>query len=39
MNEVPKIIHQIWSGINEPLPTQFKLLGETWKRDYPRLAI
>ncbi len=35
MNEIPKIIHQIWSGINEPLPPRFKLLGETWKRDYP----
>lgn len=35
MNEIPKIIHQIWSGIDEPLPTYFKVLGETWKRDYP----
>jgi len=30
---VPKIIHQIWSG--EPLPRPFKILGDTWKRDYP----
>lgn len=35
MNEVPKIIHQIWSGISEPLPERFRILGETWKRDYP----
>jgi mannosyltransferase OCH1-like enzyme len=32
---IPKIIHQIWSGIDEPLPVVFKELGETWKRDYP----
>ncbi|MDR1089663.1 MAG: hypothetical protein LBL79_01195 [Prevotella sp.] len=31
---IPKIIHQIWSGIDEPLPPVFKELGETWKRDY-----
>lgn len=35
MKEIPKIIHQIWSGIDEPLPKKFKILGETWKRDYP----
>ncbi len=35
MNDIPKIIHQIWSGINEPLPRPFKILGDTWKRDYP----
>lgn len=35
MNEVPKIIHQIWSGIDEPLPRPFEILGDTWKRDYP----
>lgn len=35
MAEIPKIIHQIWSGIDEPLPAHFKELGETWKRDYP----
>ncbi|MCD8178555.1 MAG: hypothetical protein LUE98_14485 [Tannerellaceae bacterium] len=35
MNEIPKIIHQIWSGISEPLPEKFRILGETWKRDYP----
>ncbi len=35
MSEIPQIIHQIWSGIKEPLPEKFRLLGETWKRDYP----
>lgn len=33
--KAPKIIHQIWSGIDEPLPDNFRRLGETWKRDYP----
>ena len=35
MSKIPKIIHQIWSGIYEPLPEWFKELGETWKEDYP----
>lgn len=35
MKKVPKIIHQIWSGIDEPLPEMFEKLGQTWKRDYP----
>ena len=35
MNKIPKIIHQIWSGIEEPLPEHFKELGETWKEHYP----
>ena len=35
MNNIPKIIHQIWSGISEPLPEHFRLLGETWKEHYP----
>ena len=35
MNEIPKIIHQIWSGIDEPLPEQFKELGDTWKENHP----
>lgn len=35
MNQIPKIIHQIWSGISEPLPERYRILGETWKRDYP----
>lgn len=32
---IPKIIHQIWSGIDQPLPKLFQTLGATWKRDYP----
>lgn len=33
--EIPKIIHQIWSGIDEPLPNCFKELGDTWQEQYP----
>ena len=32
---IPKIIHQIWSGIDDPLPGIFRMLGETWQQDYP----
>lgn len=35
MTQIPKIIHQIWSGIDEPLPKHFSLLGDTWKEQYP----
>ena len=35
MSKIPKIIHQIWSGVTEPLPEYFKELGETWKEHYP----
>ncbi|WP_080903078.1 glycosyltransferase family 32 protein [Parabacteroides sp. Marseille-P3160] len=35
MEQIPHIIHQIWSGIDGPLPERFQILGETWKRDYP----
>jgi len=35
MTEIPKIIHQIWSEINEPLPEHFRLFGETWKESHP----
>lgn len=35
MKQVPKIIHQIWSGIDEPLPIHFKRLGDTWKKHHP----
>ncbi len=35
MIKTPKIIHQIWSGIDEPLPELAKTLAETWRRDYP----
>jgi len=34
-NSIPKIIHQIWSGIDGPLPVYFVKLGETWKNQYP----
>jgi len=33
--QLPKIIHQIWSGVKEPLPERFRVLGETWKEHYP----
>lgn len=33
--KIPKIIHQIWSGIDKPLPKVSQILGNTWKRDYP----
>lgn len=32
---IPKIIHQIWSGVDKPLPKISQILGNTWKRDYP----
>lgn len=32
---IPRIIHQIWSGIDEPLPDHFSRMAETWKYDYP----
>lgn len=35
MGKIPKIIHQIWSGIDGPLPEHFKMLGDTWKLNYP----
>lgn len=33
--KIPRIIHQIWSGIENPLPDQFRALGETWKECHP----
>lgn len=33
--KIPKYIHQIWSGIDKPLPKLSQILGDTWKRDYP----
>jgi mannosyltransferase OCH1-like enzyme len=33
--KIPRIIHQIWSGIDEPLPKRFKILGATWKEYHP----
>ena len=35
MLPIPEIIHQIWSGIEEPLPDLFRKLGETWQAHYP----
>ncbi|MDD3038466.1 glycosyltransferase family 32 protein [Bacteroides sp.] len=35
MNDIPKIIHQIWSGVDEPLPEHLRTLGETWKEHHP----
>lgn len=35
MSQIPRIIHQIWSGENKPLPEHYRIMGETWKRDYP----
>ena len=32
---IPKVIHQIWSDIDRPLPEHFKTLGETWRKSYP----
>lgn len=32
---IPHIIHQIWSGHFEPLPSVFARLSETWKKNYP----
>lgn len=34
-NKITRIIHQIWSEIDEPLPKHFKMLSKTWKKDYP----
>lgn len=34
-HSIPKIIHQIWSGVDEPLPGHFARMSETWKYDYP----
>ena len=32
---IPKILHQIWSDREKPLPAQFAKMAETWKYDYP----
>jgi len=32
---IPKIIHQVWSDIYEPLPEFFSHLMETWKEHHP----
>lgn len=33
--KIPKIIHQIWSDLNKPLPSYFKILSDTWREHYP----
>ena len=33
--DIPKIIHQVWSNIEEPLPDFFRGLMETWKEHHP----
>lgn len=38
MNKMPKLIHQIWSGIDELLPKHLRVLGETWKKYHPVYA-
>ena len=35
MRTIPTIIHQIWSDSEMPLPEHFKVLCDTWKKDYP----
>jgi len=32
---IPKIIHQIWSDIDEPLPSIFRTLSNTWREYHP----
>ena len=32
---IPKILHQIWSDVNEPLPDFFIQLSRTWKNSHP----
>ncbi|WP_255498796.1 glycosyltransferase family 32 protein [Dysgonomonas sp. ZJ709] len=35
MTLVPKIIHQIWSDTENPMPKLCETLSDTWKQDYP----
>lgn len=35
MKKIPKIIHQVWSGVDGPLPQHFKVLGDSWKEFNP----
>lgn len=35
MKKIPRIIHQVWSGVEEPLPKHFQILGNTWKEHHP----
>jgi glycosyltransferase involved in cell wall biosynthesis len=32
---IPRIIHQVWEGKNEPLPEQFSRFADTWKENHP----
>ena len=32
---IPKIIHQVWEGRKEPLPSFYEKLGESWKQFHP----
>ena len=34
-NQIPKIIHQLWSDKERPLPEHFLKMADTWKYDYP----
>lgn len=34
-NQIPKIIHQVWEGLEEPLPEVFYELANTWKKFHP----
>ena len=34
-NNIPRIIHQLWSGEEKPLPEDLKILSETWKEYHP----
>jgi len=33
--EIPKIIHQVWSGVDGPLPDYFSSLAKTWRDNFP----
>ena len=34
-NQIPKIIHQLWSDKERSLPEHFLKMADTWKYDYP----
>jgi len=35
LRKITQVMHQIWSGVEEPLPKHFKNFGKTWQYDYP----
>lgn len=35
IEQIPRKIHQIWSGVDEPLPKQLAVWGDTWKLKHP----